>query len=285
MALLEDRVLNKSGIFICDEDVGLMTFRHRSFGEFLYARSRDFQNKPITPSESFQPDFIYIQFFYTGLRGDCEEHLRGLLAHEPRNENEEWLKVLLMPDFLLAGYQTPYGLTEKNLYKLFIGAAELYLKIRAGETKTKLSELPEMHLLWFFQRVIRSAFEYEFFRRAIPETILCLDQELTNFHVKYYALFFAACFAAELDDPSGIEFLIKTYGSEKLPLPISLALKIEGDSNKDFSKLPKIRGHEKKLKALLLPALDKSRVDEVFRRRALDDLFEKPVRSLPRLAG
>lgn len=281
---LEDRVLNKSGIFLCDEELGMMAFRHRSFGEFLYAQSRDFQNRPITPSESFRPEFIYIQFFYTGLRGDCEDHLRGLLAHIPKNENEEWLKILLMPDFLLAGYQTPYGLTENNLYKLFIGAADLYLKIRAGETKTKLAELPEMHLLWFFQRIIRSAFEYEFFRRAIPETILRLDQELTESHVKHYALFFAACFAAELDDPSGLEFLIKTYGSEKLPLPISIALKIEGDSNKDFSKLPRIKEHEKKLNTLLLPAQDKSRVDELLRRRALDDLFERPVRSLPRLS-
>lgn len=282
LSQLEDRVLNKSGIFLCDEELGLLAFRHRSFGEFLYAQSRDFQNRPITPIESFRAEFIYIQFFYTGLRRDCEEHLRALFAHEPKTENEEWLKILVMPDFLLAGYQTPYNLTEQNLYKLFIGAAELYLKIRAGETKTKLAELPEMHLLWFFQRIIRSAFEYEFFRQAIPETILRLDQELTESHVKHYALFFAACFAAELDDPSGLEFLIKTYGSEKLPLPISIALKIEGDSNKDFSKLPRIKEHEKKLNTLLLPAQDKSRVDELLRRRALDDLFEKPVRSLPR---
>lgn len=257
-----------------------MAFRHRSFGEFLYALSRDRENRPVDPTESFRSDFIYIQFFYTGLRGDCETHLRALMGHEPRNESEAWLKILLMPDYLLAGYQTPYSLTEENLYKLFIGAAELYLKIRSGETNTRLSELPEMHLLWFFQRIVRGAFEFEFFRRAIPETILRLDQELTDSNTKYYALFFAACFAAEMGDPSGLEFLIKSYGSEKLPLPISLALRIEGETNKDFSKLPRIREHEKKLNALLLPTHGNSGFDEIMRRRALDDLFMKPVKSL-----
>lgn len=52
---------------------------------------------------------------------------------------------------------------RKQPFKLFLEAAELYSKIRTGDTKTKLGNLPEMHLLWFFQRVIRACFEYEFF--------------------------------------------------------------------------------------------------------------------------
>lgn len=279
---LQERVLYKSGIFVCDEEQGLVCFRHRSFGEFLYAKERDRRNSPLPAVDSFSPDSIYVQFFYTGLRGDCEEHLRDLMAYPPKNELEMWLKILVMPDYLLAGYQTPYELTETNLYKLFIEAANLYLQIRAGKSSTRLVDLPEMHLLWFFQRVIRDAFEYEFFRSAIQSTIIRINDELVDSNVKYYALFFAACFAAQLDDASGFEFLLREYGVEKLPLQLSLALKLEGESRKDFSKLPRLREHEKKLNRVLQPPSGSSGTEMLAKRRMMDDLFAMPIRAHPK---
>jgi hypothetical protein len=80
-----------------------------------------------------------------------------------------------MPEYFLAGYQTPYSVVEENLYKIFmifIDAALLYNKAKQGKTKSKLSELSEMHLLWFFQRLIRRSFEYDYFERSITTTLL-----------------------------------------------------------------------------------------------------------------
>jgi hypothetical protein len=37
--VLTERVLTKSGLFLVDEENGLLSFRHRSFGEFLFAES------------------------------------------------------------------------------------------------------------------------------------------------------------------------------------------------------------------------------------------------------
>lgn len=276
---LIERVFEKSGIFVVDSDNGTLTFRHRSFGEFLYALNCYKKHKLIPPEQSFDPYWISIQFFQTGLLGDCEEHLNSLLAYTPNSEIEAWLKTLLMPDYFLAGYQTPYNIVEKNLYKLFIDAANLYDQVKHGNTKTKLAELPEMHLLWFFQKIIRRAFEYDYFKRAITPTILNIDQEILPPEIKFNALFFASCFAAELDDPSGFEYLIKTYGVEKLPLTISLAIKLEQNTKKDFTKLPLLREHERKLNHLLTPANDKKKMESINDNKLIQDLFDKPVKT------
>lgn len=276
---LQERVFEKSGVFIIDEENGLLAFRHRSFGEFLIAKAWQKSGKKLSPKDSFHPYWVYVQYFYTGLLGDCEEHLHELLSYIPQNETESWLKILLMPDYFLAGYQTPYHLVEENLYKLFLEAAELFSEVRRGNTKTKLGELPEMHLLWFFQRVLRICFEYEFFRKSITTTLLKIDQEIVDSKIKEVALFFASCFAAELGDPSGFEYLIAHYPTDKLQLPIALAIRIEQETNKDFTKLPILKEHEKKLNSLLIPGEGRKRLTSLGNAKIIDDLFERPVKT------
>jgi hypothetical protein len=178
---------------------------------------------------------------------------------------------------LLAGYQTRYNVVEENLYKLFIDAANLFDQAKHGKTETRLAELSEMHLLWFFQRLVRNCYEYEFFRKAITVTLLKIDQEVLPDQIRHLALFFAACFAAELNDGSGFEYLVKTYGVEKLPLAISLAIKIEQSSNKNFGKLPLLKDHERKLNHLLKPAHDQ-KIESLSLNSAISDLFDKPVK-------
>ena len=144
---LTERVFVKSGIFQSDEENGILALRHRSFGEYLLAQAWQKSGKKVSPRDSFSPYWVYVQYFHTGLLGDCQEHLRELLSYAPECESESWLKILLMPDYFLAGYQTPYALVEDNLYKIFLDAAELFSQIRMGNTKTKPGNLPEMHLL------------------------------------------------------------------------------------------------------------------------------------------
>ena len=102
-----------------------------------------------------------------------------------------------------------------------------------------------------FQRLVRNCYEYEFFRKAITVTLLKnRSGSLARPDQAPGLIFFAACFAAELNDGSGFEYLFKTYGVEKLPLAISLAIKIEQSSNKNFGKLPILKDHERKLNHL-----------------------------------
>lgn len=71
-----------------------------------------------------------------------------------------------------------------------------------------------------------------FFRKSITTTLLKIDQEIADPKVKEIALFFAACYAAELDDPSGFEYLIAHYPTEKLQLSIVLAIRMDRSQKK-----------------------------------------------------
>lgn len=276
---LKERVFFKSGIFIVDDEQGILLFRHRSFGEFLFALASQRNNKPPPIQNSFNSYWVVPQYFYIGLLGDCKQHLHELLSYAPKSETESWLKILFMPDYFLAGYQTPYAIVEDNLYKLFLDAANLFNRIRSGDTKTKLAELPEMHLLWFFQRLIRGCFEYEFFRKSITTTLLKIDGEIADPKIKEIALFFASCYAAELGDSSGFEFLLKHHPTDKLQLSVAFAIKLEPDTNKDFTKLGVLKAHEKRLQTLLTSGKDHKLLNGLETAKALDDLFERPVKS------
>ena len=281
---LENRVFIKSGIFTIDEDDRKLSFRHRSFGEYLYAKAASTKADLITREMAFKAYWVECSFFYIGLKGDCPELLQDLFNHQPQDETESWLKILALPDYALAGYQTEYAIVQRNLPQLFIEAAKLYRDISQNKTKSKLVELSEMHLLWFFQRVIRYCYNYDYLKPAINGVILDIDSKDIDFEDKVYALFFAACFAAQLDDSSGFEFLVKTYPTSRLPLQLSIAIELEMRANKDFSKLPIIKAHEKRLKALLAakPQANGGSINVRGSASAVDqrltELFEKPVR-------
>ena len=97
--------------------------------------------------------------------------------------------------------------------------------------------------------------------------------------VKEIALFFASCYAAELGDASGFEYLIAHYPTEKLQLSIALAIRMEQESNKDFTKLPVLREHERKLNALFMLGAGRKKLAGLGNAKILDDLFERPVKS------
>ena len=67
-------------------------------------------------------------------------------------------------------------------------------------------------------------------------------------------------------------------GSRNSLLAISLAIKIEQSSNKNFGKLPLLKDHERKLNHLLKPAHDQ-KIESLLLNSAISDLFDKPRRS------
>ena len=54
---------------------------------------------------------------------------------------------------------------------------------------------------------------------------------------------------------------------------------MEQESNKDFTKLPVLKEHERKLNALFLPGEGRKRIAGLNNGKVLDDLFERPVKS------
>ena len=74
----------KAGCFPSIREWHSLFFRHRSFGEYLHALSGYKRHRLLPAERAFEPYWINIQFFQTGLFGDCEEHLNGLLSVIPR---------------------------------------------------------------------------------------------------------------------------------------------------------------------------------------------------------
>ncbi|RZM10761.1 MAG: hypothetical protein EOO88_47775 [Pedobacter sp.] len=277
---LLDRVFVSSGIFIVDDWSGTVSFRHRSFGEYLYARAAKARGKAIPKEHAFDGYWGACTFFYIGLLGDCQDLLTDLYNAIPSDESETWRKILSLPNYSLAGYQTEYAVVENNLFKLFIEAAKLYEKVRTGETFTKLNSLPEMHLLWLFQRVIRGSYDYNFLKPAITQTIISIDESKTTPKEKFVALFFASCFASQLDDSSGFTYILENYPIEQIPVTVALGIQIETKYNAEFYKLPLVKAHEKRLYKLLFPNhRSKPHGTKGIKDSKLSDLFDKPLKS------
>lgn len=275
------RIFEKSGIFVVDHDNGTISFRHRSFGEYLYARSAHANARPLDLERAFSPYWVACNFFHIGLLRDCKDLLTALFETDTDAEGEEWLKILSMPDYALAGYETEYSVVEDNFFKLFISAAKLYQRVRRGDTKTKLGNLSEMHLLWLFQRLIRTCYDYEFLRRAIPHTIDKIANANISHEDRCFALFFAACFASELNDASGFSYLIENVPIEMMPVPIALSINIEAKARKDVARLPLVKAHEKRLLKMLKPSVHAKHLkqrDASATDKLINELFDRPLR-------
>ncbi|MBC2732018.1 NACHT domain-containing protein [Thiobacillus sp.] len=261
------------------EDTGTIFFRHRSFAEYLYAvDAHAHRNMPIN-DRAFHPYWMNIVFFYIGLLGECPDDLRSLASLELSNERTKLARLLQMGNYLLAGYQSPYKTTEDSLDMVFVEAALLYTQIKEGKSSIKFfNELSEMTILWLFSGLMKHGYGFEFFRRALIDTLLKIDTNLVlETNVKQVAQYFVAVTLAELDTDEGMVYLVKSYKTEDLPLPLSLGIRCEIEvSKKNFSNNQLIKGHEKRLRKLLTT----DKMDKLSSQKTIDDLFEKPIKLL-----
>ena len=110
-----------------------------------------------------------------------------------------------------------------------------------------------MQLLWSFATAIRHCYGYDFFKKALPLSMLKIDEDLPqNDEARPYALFFAACSLADIGDTSGFTYLLKHSTATDLPIQISFALKCEMSyMGKTFAHSKPVKEFEKKLKKML----------------------------------
>jgi hypothetical protein len=270
-----DHIMNRSHLFGVLQDTETIFFRHRSFAEYLYAQDAHATRNFAVDKKVFHPYWTNTYFFYLGLLSECPEILRQLASTSPEGERAKWIKILQMSNYFLAGYQTPYVVVEESLDGLLIEAAELYLEIRKGNTHTKLNSLSEMNLLWLFATLLKNAYGYDYFKKALPLSMVKIEDSLIyEREPKQVALFFAATILGELNDKCGFHHLLACYKTEELPLSISLGLQCEVDfAGKDFANDPVIKGHIKKLRK----ALSNSKVGANSTNPKVTELFDTPV--------
>lgn len=282
-------LVERSNVFVVDEDVGTIAFRHRSFAEFLCASKRAKERSLTVQTTALNPYWTNVFYFYVGTLLDCPEVLRELQQTASNTETEEWMKLISVPSYLLAAYQTEFDVVEKNLKVALLDAAKLFARVKAGDTKTRLKDLSEMHLLYLFKSIVVETLGYDFFNRGFEGVALQIAEELEAEDVKAHALFFLACAALQCGNDSCFKFMIDTYGATKLPIAVSLAIRCELESATNLPNSRLLKSHQDKLRRVLLGGGKRpSPTDRLATQNRLEELFDKPLSArsrVPRVAA
>ena len=271
---VEALLFERSNLFNVDVDENSLSFRHRSFGEFLCAKRKDRERSLNVEEVALDPFYSNILFFYAGLRMDCPELLDELHHIQAKTEQEEWMKAIAVPNYLLAAHQTEFSAIEQNIKVVLFDVARLYVRIKSGNSSTRLGELPEMHLLYLFKGLVEETLAYDFFKPAFEGVALSISESLDE-EIKVLSLFFLACASDKLGNGDLFEYLVKDIGAERLPLSIGLALKVEMEGSTNIHKFGLIKLHRDKLHRLLRGG--RTKVEGIGVQQKLKDLYRRPI--------
>ncbi len=256
-----EKIIFRSGIISEDKNTGNIYFSHRTFTEFFYSKLKHRDKSLPIDNRVFQLYWMNIYFFYVGLHKDCPELLNQIVALETTSEGERWLKLINMSNYFLAGYATPYEIIENNLHKTLIDASKLFLDILDKRIRSPFSILSEISLLWWTQYIVRDSYGYDFFKKAIDNVILNIDDSAEADIVKVYALFFTGVISIDLNNDEPFNFLIDKY-STKMPLNIKLAINHEGENLENQSIV--LKKQIKKIRRLMR-TLDRKEIESLYR--------------------
>ena len=268
---LFDKMVERCEIVFVDSDSETLGFKHRSFAEYFYAKSFIADGSLVVDHRVFNVYWMNIFFFYFGLRRDCPVDLQTIFQIQTNSEVEEWMKVINVSNYLLAGYTTPYWVIEEGVRDVAVTAAELYQKIVAQGSETWFGCLPQMHLLFLLQMFIRGGYSYSFFARAIEDAALQVEESSLDYDTKAYALFFLNVAYIDIDDRGNNEtfdFMLRRI-QKALPLPVDLQLALghEGKKIKERTKL--MRKQDRRLRRIL-PVGDANKT-------FIKDLYDRPM--------
>lgn len=232
LALSQDELFSRLAfrceIMTTDPDAHTLSFRHRTFAEFFYAKDA-LRRKEFVPEEyALSLYWMNTVFFYVGLLRDCPDLLLSLTRLPPQTELERWIKVVNLSNYYLAGYASPYSVVADGIYYVFLEAARLFWEIASGKIESPLSSLPQMHLFWLTQMVIRQSYSYQFFEAALEEAALRIEASDEPDDVKAVGLFLLNVAYIDISEDETFDFLLSRFKGS-LPVLVSLAIKHEAE--------------------------------------------------------
>lgn len=261
------RAVQRTELLVYDPRHRTVQFKHRTFAEFFCAKAWEESGELTASSRAFDLYWLNTYFFGVGLKRDAPQLLTDLLALETETEFQRWLKLLNMPDYFLAAYETPYHVVTKGIKELTVDAVRFYLKITQGDSTSPFVELPQMHVLYLFQFFLRHSYAYGFFLEGLETAALDLAAD-NSFEpgVLPYALFFLNVAYIDAGGEASFEFMLSQV-DEAIPLDISFALSAESKQIRDRSSL--MKKQDKRLRKVVRgsPAA----------KQMLDKLFDLPV--------
>lgn len=262
------KLTSRCDIISVDPDRRVFRFKHKTFLEFFYARAH--LKKPMLVNHRvWHPYWATTFYFYVGLQKDCPELIEEILRVEPKTEADRWMRLINTPNYLLAGFSSPYEIVERALASAMRDAADLYTDVSEGHIKSPLAVFPKMHFLWLMQMMVRHGYGFDFFKRAVDTATLQLSDTADEPKKAAVATFFLSVIGRELGEKSCFDFLITNYQKE-LPLEIELAIRHETGDDRQRSHLLK------KLFQRVGRALKANPSLQEF----VTSLYERPLRSI-----
>ena len=228
---LFDRMIERCETMALDTVSRTICFKHRTFAEYFYAKAC-YRDGLAIDGRAFDWYWSNVFFFYLGLRKDCPEELQAIFDMSSLTELQVWMKIINLSNYLLAAYTTPYDVISEGVKIAAVSAAELYRAVCTEGSEGPFGQLPKMHVLYIFQRIVRQGYSFSFLGRAIEDAALEIhDDNTLSSESKAYALFFLNVTMISLDPNRNFDFLLKRF-SKELPLELQLALRHESAGTK-----------------------------------------------------
>lgn len=233
-------------VFALSPDVGVMSFRHRTFAEYFYAAGLDRDGMTSLPPHLFEYYWSTIYFFYFGIKRDAASLIEEASTQPISDVTLRFGRLWALPNMMLAAYLTPYAVTTAAVKRYFEDAAAFYMESVAREdVNLPLNKFSDLDILCIFTRVTCTNFAYEFFESALLECAqdiyskpsLSEDSDLAQ-------LFFLNSSLASLGSKTAYETLISDYGTS---MPLAMRVGVMEHSEETNLKSDAIERYGKKL--------------------------------------
>ncbi len=266
---LFNKVMSRSDILIHSDELDVISFKHRSFTEYFYAKNLLRRENVEISHKIFHPYWASAYFFYVGQKKDCPDLLRQIIETDVTiGEGERLMKILNLGNFLLAGYKSPYGVIQEGVQTAFSDARQYYIDIRDGAVKSFFSQFPPVQLIAVFRALLQDGYSYPFFAKAITSATAQIGDKNELDENDIYELLLLDATREELGTSTAIQLLAK-IGKKKtaLPIPVQSMICAPGQMSSDQASV--LRPLEKRMR--------KQMKNSPQYRGAVRDAYEKSI--------
>lgn len=266
-AVIFSKAVGRSEVVVISHDERTISFKHRSFAEFLEAKRRVREGQVVPSLEAFEMYWANTYYFVCGEMKDAPELIDGLAALEPVEEQHRWLKPMNMANYVMAAYATPYRVIEEAVHNSIVEAAKLFCDIVDGKQKSFFGKLSRMDLLCLMQVIIRDHYGFEFLGSALEHAaIRVMDERPTE--IAPYCLFLLSVASFDAGRTDAFESLVEEYQGE-MPIDVSL-----GVVHEDGARSKIVKRFARKLR--------KKRKKSARLNRDISLLYDRPIIQIPR---
>ena len=225
-------ILSCSEVISADDVQNKIIFKHRTFMEFMYAENLFISHgKNAVLEHPFDIFWSAVNYFYLGRLKDCPEQLKNIFGRIPQQEHEKLGKLFQGGAYLLAAYQSPYSEVTDCVHKLILEAADFYSDVCENPKGSVLGMFSEVQLLATLTALMRNAFEYEYFDKALADVETDILLSVDSDQRKALAAFFIAAIRAALGCKNAFDALITDHIST-LPAAVKLGISHAADNAK-----------------------------------------------------